>query len=263
MTPEAPQSPPLEAPRHRRAVVFWIVVTLFFWVVSPLLVTMPGALLFMLGDVLPRRVLGPRILPDPSDAVFDVSLPMGFLWPLGCIAIWGLFAWHRRGASWRGAKWAGYAVSLFAWTNVLAVTLHLTKIAPANREDAPGIARPAARGIDSVRTLVAGGGDVNQFIEFRTPLMYAADAGDVELIRVLLSRGADIHATVPSEGGLAFTGNTALIIAAARGRPSAVQLLLERGARPEQKGAFGMTAHDAAKQAGHSEVVAILARSRP
>ncbi len=56
-----------------------------------------------------------------------------------------------------------------------------------------------------------------------TPLMYAINFGRVEMLRLLLSKGADVNAR-------ASNGQTALLGASACGQLEAAQLLLERGA---------------------------------
>jgi ankyrin repeat protein len=56
-----------------------------------------------------------------------------------------------------------------------------------------------------------------------TPLMYAINFGRVEMVRLLLSRGADVNAH-------ASNGQTALFGASACGQIEAAQLLLEKGA---------------------------------
>ena len=68
-----------------------------------------------------------------------------------------------------------------------------------------------------------------------TALMFAARVGDVETARLLLDRGADVHAQSASDG-------TALIVGTAAGHEDVALLLLEAGADPQAADAGGMTA---------------------
>jgi ankyrin repeat protein len=77
--------------------------------------------------------------------------------------------------------------------------------------------------------LVRGKVDVNaQSKNGATALMFAA-RGDIESTRTLLGAGADTNLQIPDWGG------TALIIAATMGKTDVVQLLLDKGANPNQR----------------------------
>jgi ankyrin repeat protein len=67
-----------------------------------------------------------------------------------------------------------------------------------------------------------------------TPLMFAARAGDLETVRLLVSKKADLDAVSVEEG-------TALVIAAAVGNEEIALYLLEQGANPNLTDANGMT----------------------
>nr|MCU0749874.1 ankyrin repeat domain-containing protein [Akkermansiaceae bacterium] len=93
-----------------------------------------------------------------------------------------------------------------------------------------------------------------------TPLMYAAEYGDVATVRFLLDRGANVNA-------LDLRKVTPLFIAAWHGRPSVVSTLLDRGGDPaisspeindgDKRMDFGTALHGAVQQ-GHIEVVKTL-----
>lgn len=68
-------------------------------------------------------------------------------------------------------------------------------------------------------------------------LMLAADAGQTEVCRYLLERGANINAR-------SNRGSTALMFAAASGNKSLVNLLLEAGADPRMRDHDDLHAHD-------------------
>jgi uncharacterized protein len=68
-----------------------------------------------------------------------------------------------------------------------------------------------------------------------TPLMFAAQQGDLESARILLDARADINAVTPEEG-------SALVIAAASGHEDLAIFLLERGADPKAVDGYGLTA---------------------
>lgn len=68
-----------------------------------------------------------------------------------------------------------------------------------------------------------------------TPLMYAAVAGNTEILKLLLEKGVDIKARSNSNG-------TALILAAQMGKLGAVRLLLEKGSEVNASDDWGYTA---------------------
>ena len=82
-----------------------------------------------------------------------------------------------------------------------------------------------------VRVLLRGGADVaGRTAEGAAPLHLAALAGDTGVIGALLRRGAAVDATEP------WHGQTALMVAAERGREAAVRRLLAAGANPRMAG---------------------------
>ena len=86
---------------------------------------------------------------------------------------------------------------------------------------------------DLVQTLIDKGADVNK--PGWTPLHYAATAGNVPLINLLLEHDAYIDASSPNE-------STPLMMAALYGTPAAVKTLLEAGADPTIVNGAGFTA---------------------
>lgn len=87
----------------------------------------------------------------------------------------------------------------------------------------------------------------------RSPLIRAAEAGDLAAIRRVLDDPAGGGADAPGAGGL-----TALMRAAARGNTDAVALLLARGAAVDARDSFGNTALMYACARGHAGVVEAL-----
>lgn len=67
-----------------------------------------------------------------------------------------------------------------------------------------------------------------------TPLLFAAQQGDIDSVRMLLAAGANINDAAPDDG-------TALSVASASGHEQLAIYLLERGADPNIADAFGMT----------------------
>jgi ankyrin repeat protein len=82
----------------------------------------------------------------------------------------------------------------------------------------------------------------------RTPLMMAAGEGNIEVMKLLLARGADVSAVSDKEpfpkvknGTIALGSFTALNLAVVFGTPERVKLLLDAGARVNQPDVRGMT----------------------
>ena len=95
------------------------------------------------------------------------------------------------------------------------------------------------------------GGLVNYYDEKDdTPLMKAAGKGHLEMVDLLISKGANInYATILG---------TALIGAAGGGHKEVVKILLHRGAGVNFSNNSGQTALHLAASSGHTEVVTIL-----
>jgi ankyrin repeat protein len=104
------------------------------------------------------------------------------------------------------------------------------------------------------RRLIERGADVNaaaQNPQRVTPLHAAAAVRDLETTRVLLARGADVHARQQAD-------YTPLHGAASRGDRELAQLLLDHGARPDAQAADGLTPAGVARKYGHPELAGWL-----
>lgn len=89
-----------------------------------------------------------------------------------------------------------------------------------------------------------------------SPLMLAAESGDMETLRVLLAAGADVQAADA-------TGETALMVATAAGHLGAVEVLVEAGASCQAVDRAGECAADIARRGGHPELLPVLGRKVP
>lgn len=143
---------------------------------------------------------------------------------------------------------------------VLALLLAQKKIKVDARtpQDETPLMLAALKGqADVAAQLIELGADVNK--PGWTPLHYAATAGHVALIQLLLEHHAYIDAESPN-------GSTPLMMAAMYGTPSAVKLLLESGADPLLKNGLGLSALDFAQRANRSQSIPIIeafVRARP
>lgn len=96
--------------------------------------------------------------------------------------------------------------------------------------------------LEQVRDIVENKNiDVNQMIDGRTPLHYAADYGQCEVLRYLLEKGA--NANVTDKHGI-----TILLAAIWEGHTNCVKLLLEKGANPNGLTPDGTDYLDAAEK---------------
>ncbi|RYF19206.1 MAG: hypothetical protein EOO30_00070 [Comamonadaceae bacterium] len=85
-----------------------------------------------------------------------------------------------------------------------------------------------------------------------TPLHYAATAGRVEIIEILLEEHAFVDAESPNK-------STPLMMAAKYGSLEAVKVLLENGAIPTLRNELGMTAIDFAQQSNRKDAAELIA----
>ncbi len=74
-----------------------------------------------------------------------------------------------------------------------------------------------------------------------TPLITAAGSGHLEMVRYLVSQGADIHARLTTLTGGASDGRTAFHLAVGKGHLPVAEFLLEAGNDPNEPDGFGYT----------------------
>jgi len=84
-----------------------------------------------------------------------------------------------------------------------------------------------------------------------TALMLAAAKGAADVVEMLIARGADVNATTT-------VGNTALMMAAARGHVTVVRILVESGARAAHRNKYGLSATDWAKWTDRRDAILAL-----
>ncbi len=104
--------------------------------------------------------------------------------------------------------------------------------------------------VELAQQMIEKGADVNK--TGWTPLHYAATAGHVQLMSMLLAKYAYIDAESPNK-------TTPLMMAAHYGTPGAVKLLLEEGADVSLKNDLGLSAIDFAQRANRPDSVEIIA----
>jgi ankyrin repeat protein len=108
----------------------------------------------------------------------------------------------------------------------------------------------AIRGnMPGVQSLLAHGAKVNQ--PGWSALHYAASGPDVNIVRLLLDRGAEIDAGSPN-------GSTPLMLAAQYGPEDSVRLLLQRGADVKRRNQLDLGAVDFARKSGRESVVKLI-----
>lgn len=132
-----------------------------------------------------------------------------------------------------------------------------TDVEPRNKVDESPLMLAALGGhLEVVKMLIARGADVNK--PGWAPLHYAATRGHLDVMRRLLDENAYIDAASPN-------GTTPLMMASFYGTPSAVKLLLEAGADPMLKNQQDLSAIDFAQRANRAdsaEIIAAFVRAR-
>ena len=116
--------------------------------------------------------------------------------------------------------------------------------------------------------LEVGGGATTRSANGFTPLLFAAQQGNVEVARLLLAAGADVEEAAPE--GIAGDTNarvlfregseaSALLVAIDSGQADVARFLLERGADPNHDGAGRTPLHSAVQQELPAVVAALIA----
>jgi ankyrin repeat protein len=107
--------------------------------------------------------------------------------------------------------------------------------------------------LDWMRKLLDRGAEVVR--EGWSPLHYAASGPGTEAVQLLIERGAALDARSPN-------GTTPLMMAAKYGAIDAARLLLARGADPKLRNELGLDAAEFARQAGRERLAEQLAVGR-
>ena len=137
------------------------------------------------------------------------------------------------------------AVALIAWPK--------TNVEVRTAQDESPLMMASLKGqLDLVRKLVDRGADVNK--PGWAPLHYAATNGHLKIMELLLDENAYIDAASPN-------GTTPLMMAAHYGSPAAVKLLLEAGADPTIRNQLGLTAIDFAYRANRTDAAEMIAEA--
>lgn len=92
--------------------------------------------------------------------------------------------------------------------------------------------------MEIVKLLLAKGADANQLEPFGHTQLMAAAEQSTEMVRLLLDKGVDVNC----RGAGWFAGRTALMSAAGAGKTDVVKLLLDRGAEINARSHYGWTA---------------------
>lgn len=105
----------------------------------------------------------------------------------------------------------------------------------------------------AMRTILDAGGNVDykDLWTNTTALMAASEAGNVDIVKLLLAEGADINARN-------LSGRTSLMLAAERGQSQVAKLLIERGANVLSTDNGDMTPLKLAAKRGDSETVRVI-----
>jgi uncharacterized protein len=100
-----------------------------------------------------------------------------------------------------------------------------------------------------VKKLIARDADVNK--TGWAPLHYAATAGNLEIMQILLDENAYIDAESPNK-------STPLMVAAQYGSTQAVKLLLEAGADPTLRNELGLSAVEFAQRGNRPDAASLI-----
>ena len=117
---------------------------------------------------------------------------------------------------------------------------------------------------DFVKMLIEADANVNARVRYDSttmipgdsPLKYAAETGQIEIVKLLLAAKADVNAK------LTGTEITPLFAASCNGRSAVVKLLLAANADVNSQDLFGSSALICASQRGHREVGRLLLKAK-
>lgn len=110
----------------------------------------------------------------------------------------------------------------------------------------------AAGNLEAAEALLDAGAKIEEGAHTITPLQFAATSGNVEMIRFLIKRGADVNY------GAKSGGQTALLSAIYAAKPEAVKALIELKANVNSKTKDGDTPLKAARKGDQEDIIAIL-----
>lgn len=124
------------------------------------------------------------------------------------------------------------------------------------------VAAVHSRQFEAVRRCLDEGASANKLDGYgHSVLMIAAMEGSVEIMRLLILRGANVNACVESSssGQTAMYGTTALHFAVENKQQEAAMLLIQNGADCNRRQAcYGLTPLMIAARLGHHELVRVL-----
>jgi len=118
--------------------------------------------------------------------------------------------------------------------------------------DTPLMGAALAGQLDIVKKLRAKGAELDY--KGWTPLIYAATGGHDAIVAFLLDQGANVNAE-------SANGTTALMMAAREGKGSTVDLLVKRGADVNHRNENNVSALDWAKRGNEAAMAAVLRRA--
>ena len=133
----------------------------------------------------------------------------------------------------------------------LAVAARSSNNPGANASDLELYTAIDAGDIELTGRILDGGHRIDRGSSGMTPLMRACVSGQIEIIRMLIGRGADVNATNE-------LGWTLLMIATLNKKSQVVSLLIQSGADPYIKSEQGRTALDMADLGDSEELQEIL-----
>jgi elongation factor Tu len=149
---------------------------------------------------------------------------------------------------WTALHLAAATGNIAALTALLQTGVGLT----ARTDDGRSVLFLAAAGghTAAIRALAAAGAAVNVVADRRTALGLVIQLGDIELVRLLLDRGADVATP--------HLGMSPVVLAATMGRADILDALIARGAAVDVRSEYGHSPLDLAAMAGCRECTAGL-----